>query len=362
MTGGTVNYGPGAQVPGEWLPSLIELLRHHVAVVRVIVAETRGSTPREAGACMLVGESLLVGTIGGGRLEWEAIAAARELLADATTAAQLRKSVLGADLGQCCGGVVSTWLDRFTGADLDLLRAAADAAARGPTVLVSTLMDGRVERRLLRAWDGEEPGPRTPSVIRDDSSGQLIFRERLDRRLPAVWLYGAGHVGQALGRILIELPLRLTWIDSRPELWATPGVRHEPDPVASVSEAPVGAYFLVMTHSHPLDFRLCHEVLQRDDFAWLGVIGSESKAARFRSRLRRDGLDANAVARLVCPIGIEGVRGKWPAVIAVAVAAQIMREITAPRAPPVARAKLRLAPCTEESCSTCGRSRVRVTS
>ena len=361
MSRANVNYGPGTRVSGEWLPSLIELLRHHAAVVRVVVAEARGSTPREAGACMLVGESLVVGTIGGGRLEWEATAAARELLADATTAAQLRKSVLGADLGQCCGGVVSTWLDRFTGVDLDLLRAAADAAARGPAALVSTLMDGRVERRLSCARD-EEPGLYTPSVIRDSSSGRLVLRERLDRRLPAVWLYGAGHVGQALARILSELPLRLTWIDSRPELRAAPGLRHEPDPVASVSEAPAGAYFLVMTHSHPLDFRLCHEVLQRDAFAWLGLIGSESKSARFRSRLRREGLDASAVARLVCPIGIEGVRGKWPAVIAVAVAAQIMREITAPGAPPAARVELRLAPCPEESCSTCGRSRARVLS
>jgi xanthine dehydrogenase accessory factor len=356
-----MNDGHRSQLPGEWPASLIELLRREAAVVRVLVAEARGSTPREAGAFMLVGESLVLGTIGGGRLEWEAIAAARELLTGAASA-QLRRSVLGADLGQCCGGVVCTWLDRFTRADLDLLRAAADAAARGPAMLVSTLRDGRLERRLSRAWDDEGSGSSAPSVVREDASGQLIFRERLDRHLPEVWLYGAGHVGQALARILIELPLRLTWIDSRPELRATAGLRHEPDPVASVSEAPVGAYFLVMTHSHPLDFRLCHEVLQRDDFAWLGLIGSESKSARFRSRLRREGLEAGAVARLVCPIGIEGVRGKWPAVIAVAVAAQVMREISAPGARSSARVKLRLDSCEGENCSTCGRSGTRVTS
>lgn len=357
-----MNDGRGNPLPGEWLPSLIELLRHHAAVVRVVVAEARGSTPREAGACMLVGESLVAGTIGGGRLEWEAVAAARELLADASGAARLRKSVLGAELAQCCGGVVSTWLDRFTGADLDLLRAASDAAARGPAMLVSTLRDGRVGRRLLCASEGERSGLSAPGVTRGDSSGELIFRERLDRRFPAVWLYGAGHVGQALARILTELPLRLTWIDSRSELRATPGVRYEPDPVASVAEAPVGAYVLVMTHSHPLDFRLCHEVLQRNDFAWLGLIGSASKSARFRSRLRRAGLDACAVARLVCPIGIEGVRGKWPAVIALAVAAQIMREISGPGAAPAAHVELQPDPCMEENCSECGRSRTRVSS
>lgn len=357
-----MNDGHGSQLPAEWLPSVIELLRFQVAVVRVVVAEVRGSTPREAGAFMLVGESVIVGTIGGGRLEWEAIAAARELLTGATTAAQIRTSVLGTDLGQCCGGVVCTWLDRFTRADLDLLRAAADTAARGSAVLVSTLSDRRVERRLLRGRDAEESGSGAPRVIRDASSGQVILQEPLDQKFPAVWLYGAGHVGQALARVLVELPVDLTWIDSRPERRAIPGVRFESDPVASVSEAPVGAYFLVMTHSHPLDFRLCQEVLQRDDFAWLGLIGSESKSARFRSRLRREGLDASTVARLVCPIGIEGVRGKWPAVIAVSVAAQIMQETSAPGALPAARLELRLDTCTRQDCSTCEGSRTRANS
>jgi xanthine dehydrogenase accessory factor len=354
--------GWGSPLPGEWLADVIELLRHHAAVVRVVVAEARGSTPREAGAFMLVAGSIVVGSIGGGRLEWEAMAAARELLANATTAAELRKSVLGTDLGQCCGGVVCTWLERFTPADLNLLRAAAAAAAQGPVMLLSTLRDGQVERRLLRSGGGADPTLRGPSVVGDAATGPLIFRERLDRQCPAVWLYGAGHVGQALARIVIGLPLRLTWIDSRPERCATPGVRHEPDPAASVCEAPVGAYFLVMTHSHPLDFRLCREVLRRDEFAWLGLIGSESKSARFRSRLRREGLGARSVARLVCPIGIEGVRGKWPAVIAVAVAAQIMREISAASAPLAPGIGHAFGTCTGDTCSTCERSRTTVAS
>jgi xanthine dehydrogenase accessory factor len=229
-------------------------------------------------------------------------------------------------------------------------------------MLVSTLRDGRVERRLLRAWDAEESGFRAPSVIREESSGRVIFHERLDCQFPAVWLYGAGHVGQALARVLAELPLRLTWIDSRPVLRVIPGVRLEPDPVATVSEAPVGAYFLVMTHSHPLDFRLCQEILRRDDFAWLGLIGSESKSARFRSRLRREGVGSTAIARLVCPIGIEGVRGKWPAVIAVSVAAQILQEISTPVARPTAQVELRLDTCVGEDCFACGRSSTRVNS
>jgi xanthine/CO dehydrogenase XdhC/CoxF family maturation factor len=167
-----------------------------------------------------------------------------------------------------------------------------------------------------------------------NAAGEFTFIERLDDEFPAVWLYGAGHVGQALARILAELPLRLTWIDSRAELFPetlSRGVRflHDADSVATMSEAPVGAYFVVMSHSHPLDFALCHALLERNDFAWLGLIGSASKAARFRSRLRRAGLGADVIGKLVCPIGVDGIESKWPAAIAVAVAAQLMQQISA---------------------------------
>lgn len=367
-------------LPRDWLPTLTELLQREPVVVRIVVAEVRGSAPRDAGAFMLVSAGLVLGTIGGGRLEWEALAAARELLIDASTAARYHKVVLGADLGQCCGGVVGVWLDRFTRDDLSLLMAASAAGARGHAVLCSTLKGTHLERgiRTLTGFDGSPA--RLPCLTRVESSGELSLLERLDSEFPAVWLYGAGHVGRALARILIELPLCLTWIDSRAELRTEAGVRYEPDPVASLSEAPVGAYFLVMTHSHPLDFRLCHEILQRNDFAWLGLIGSASKSARFRSRLRREGIDAQAVARLVCPVGIEGIHSKWPAAIAVAVAAEVMREISSsdrtiparvglpPLREPSQRSErsLHVDPsahaCSQDNCATCGRDRTTVTS
>jgi xanthine dehydrogenase accessory protein XdhC len=186
-----------------------------------------------------------------------------------------------------------------------------------------------VTERLFR-----EPRQRAHPILTRNAAGELTFIERLDDEFPAVWLYGAGHVGQALARILVELPLRLTWIDSRAELFPETlgrGVRilHGADSVATVSEAPVGAYCIVMSHSHPLDFALCHALLERNDFAWLGLIGSASKAARFRSRLRRAGLGADVIGKLVCPIGVDGIESKWPAAIAVAVAAQLMQQISA---------------------------------
>ena len=363
-----------SELPRDWLPAVVEFLEREPEVVRIAIAEVRGSAPRDTGAFMLAGRGGVAGTIGGGRLEWESIAAARELLEDRTSAARFNKVVLGADLGQCCGGVVAVWLERFTRDDLGLLRAARDAAGRGPAILSSTIRGPRVARELLYGEGGDEATDRLlrtprlqarPQVVRN-AAGDVTFLERLDDELPALWLYGAGHVGQALGRMLMELPVRLTWIDSRAELFPASlaqgvRIRREPDSLATVSEAPVGAYFLVMTHSHPLDYALCHAILQRNDFAWLGLIGSASKAARFRSRLRRDGVAAGAIARLVCPIGIDGIESKWPAAIAVAVAAQVMQQISAAvalagsprpgaRSPPAAE----VVTCAAESCATCG--------
>lgn len=382
-------------LPRDWIPTLMRLLERQPVVARVVVTEARGSTPREPGAFMLVGHGCVEGSIGGGRLEWEAIAAARSLLGDPDVPALTNKVVLAADVGQCCGGVVSFWLEKFTRDDLPVLRAAADAGARGAAVLVSEINADVIRRRIVRqearprvqpptlaAASGEiaraasaqvvapiaaalavatsgagaptgsnQAGSATPDtahalnqllsrprqhafpVVLASAPNTLTFLERLDDNLPAVWLYGAGHVGQALARILMELPVRLTWIDSRAELFPPTlpdavRVLQDPDPVATVHEAPVGACFIVMSHSHPLDFDLCHALLERNDFAWLGLIGSDSKAARFRSRLGRTGLGHEVIEKLVCPIGVEGINSKWPAAIAVAVAAQLMQRIS----------------------------------
>jgi xanthine dehydrogenase accessory factor len=325
---------------------LLEFLEREPAVVRIVVAEVRGSTPREPGAFMLVGRDRVAGSIGGGQLEWEAVASARDLLADTAAAARVNKVVLAADVGQCCGGVVSVWLERFTREDLNLLRMASDAGARGSAVLSSTIAGDGVERRVHASPSARPSSEETTDrllcaprhsalpILTRNAAGDLTLIERLDDEFPAVWLYGAGHVGHALARILVDLPLRLTWIDSRAELLPdTIGgggrILRDPDSLATVSEAPVGAYFIVMSHSHPLDYALCHALLERNDFAWLGLIGSLSKAARFRSRLTRAGLGADVIRTLVCPIGVEGIESKWPAAIAVAVAAQLMQQISA---------------------------------
>lgn len=352
-----------------WLPALMAALERDPVVVRVMLAAVRGSAPRESGVSMLVAPHHVEGTIGGGQLEWQAVAAARELLDEATPPARVQRFVLGADLGQCCGGVVEVWMERYTRAGMGLLEAARLAAQRGTVVFMSVTGHGGIERRvicsvsedgrinqLLRTPRGEA-APR----LQRGSAGEVTLLERLDDELPPLWLYGAGHVGQALARILTELPISLTWIDSRAGQFPAqiPGsvrVLRSDAPVDSVATAPADARFLVMTHSHALDYALCRAILGRGDFAFAGVIGSSSKAARFRSRLSRDGVGADRTARLVCPIGIDGIASKWPAAIAVAVAAQVMQDISACMEPGNARRLDQQAAtaCAQASCAGCG--------
>jgi xanthine dehydrogenase accessory factor len=357
--------------PQSWLPTVIARLAQVPAVVRVVIAQVQGSTPREPGAYMLVDSQSLTGTIGGGRLEWEAIEAAREMLQQGTRAARLMNRVLGIDLGQCCGGVVAVWLECFPRASLPQLQSLNERPITGPLVLATATSREGVQHSLSSGSGSgsEEIAARllrlprhqaAPTVLRT-REGDLTFFERLDEEYPAVWLYGAGHVGHALAGMLVQLPLRLFWQDSRAGQFAQGAAEYsrtlpEAELVAAVAQAAPGTYFLVMTHDHGLDYELCRKVLLRNDMAWLGLIGSQSKGARFRSRLRRDGFSPETIERLVCPIGVAGVKSKWPAAIAVAIAAQLMQMLSqcaAPVAAPTPAAGEDS--CGAVDCGNCGR-------
>ncbi len=241
----------------------------------VQVQATRGSVPREAGTRMLVAADAVAGTIGGGHLELRAIAQARAQLASGSATVQDERIALGPALGQCCGGA------------LTLRSAPLDAAA-------------------LAAWPDAAP----------------VF---------TLQLYGAGHVGRAIVRLLATLPCRVAWIDEREDQFpAEPAAahieRHCVEPVhAEVTRAPPGAFYLVLTHSHALDLAITEAVLQRGDFGYLGLIGSATKRARFLQRFAQRGVAAERLARLTCPIGVPGIAGKQPELIAVAVVAQLLQ-------------------------------------
>jgi xanthine dehydrogenase accessory factor len=267
----------------DWLATLVDELRATQApIVRVEVAATRGSAPRDAGASMLVSAHREWGTIGGGHLELVATQTARGLLAAPAGSTRRDRFSLGASLGQCCGGIVELAFQRYDGADLASLEEML--AARGPAV------PGETE----------------------------------------LWLFGAGHVGRALVRMLEDLPFRITWVDSREamlprELPASARALHSPWPAEEVKEMPAGAWALVMTHSHDEDLAICEALLADGRFHWAGVIGSAPKTARFRQKLAQRGFAANAIARLTMPIGIASIAAKEPAAIAVAVAAQLLQ-------------------------------------
>jgi xanthine dehydrogenase accessory factor len=302
---------------------LIEAIEAEGAGALVSLVKVEGSSPRESGARMIVRPSgAFNGTIGGGALEWEALDAARAALAAGRGAVRRRTISLGPDLAQCCGGRVQWLIETFDARDGGELAALAAAERAGPFVAEAIKgPDGRLARKVLAAPAGEgaeiEPLP----------GGGL--RERFVDNATLLYLFGAGHVGRALILALAPLPFRTRWIDPRREVFperapANVAMVHASEPVRELGAAPDGAQVLVMTHSHPLDLAIVSEALRQQRFSFVGLIGSATKRARFLSQMRAAGLSEEALARLVCPIGLPGVEGKEPAVIAAAIAAQLL--------------------------------------
>lgn len=313
-----------------WWQRLPECLAAGREAVLVTVARAEGSTPREPGACLLVETDRCTDTLGGGNLEFEAIDTARRLLAG-ESAQNMVPYTLGPGLRQCCGGAVWLLYERI---------AASAETARRWQVLSQALQQGE---RVLRHWTLSQPVSRWQllragehAATRLESRPELHWQQQIGGQGFAVRLFGAGHVGRALARVLASTEARLQWIDPRPELIESARhiglpLRSCADPVDAVEDAPPGCWFLIMSHSHPLDFELVEAVLRRRDARFCGLIGSETKAARFRHNLRRQGLDAAAIAGLSCPLGIPGIRDKAPATIAISIAAQLLQAVEASR-------------------------------
>ncbi len=265
----------------RFLRRLADSVARDGAATLVTVADTKGSAPREVGAMMAVlADGSYFGTIGGGALEHEAQVLARQLAARGEAVTRRIDRALGPDLGQCCGGRVILDLRVFAGTDADELEGlAGEAAAR-------------------------------------------------DHRQPLV-IFGAGHVGRALTLALAPLPFRITWVDGRqgafpPHVPANAATLKSANPPAEIARAAPGSFVLVLTHDHALDLAITAAALGRPDLPFVGLIGSATKRARFERRLRELGLDETRIASLNCPIGLPGIHGKEPAVIAASVTAQLL--------------------------------------
>jgi xanthine dehydrogenase accessory factor len=247
----------------DWLEALSLLEREGMDSVLVTVLTARGSTPREAGTKMVITQHAVFGTIGGGQLELEATHAARELLVAGNPMPETREYPLGPALNQCCGGFTSLLFEPI----------------------------------LAPSWN--------------------------------IVLFGAGHVGKAIINLLVDLPCRVSWVDTREDAFgfaARSTIRTVSPDRPENFPVPSGAQVLIMTHSHAQDYDVTVACLRRNDLASVGLIGSETKRARFVSRMKRDGVPPTCIDRLRCPIGLPGIEGKLPAEIAIAVVAQLMQE------------------------------------
>ncbi|MBX2806951.1 MAG: xanthine dehydrogenase accessory protein XdhC [Hyphomicrobiales bacterium] len=327
---------------------IAEALKRPGPVIRIVVASIEGSTPREAGAAMLIGEKSTVGTIGGGQLEFEAIAHARTMLPDAEKGSQtpwqrdMRVWPLGPSLGQCCGGSVRVLFELFTDHERADIPALEDAS-----LILRPATDGEPVRILSARREIDDLPLHVARIARDMLSGarnrkaaflparkgqSAWFIEPMQTAAKPLYIYGAGHVGRAIVRTLQDLPFAVRWTDVQADRFPpriSDGVQPiiTSDPAAIASMAPQGAYHLVLTYSHALDLAICRALLSKPDFGFFGLIGSASKRARFIRRLREGGVTKAAIDRLTCPIGIGNLRGKDPATIAISVAAQLIERL-----------------------------------
>jgi len=247
----------------SWQQALARCHEQSDAFTLVTVVGTTGSTPREGGSKMVVTVEDTFDTIGGGKLEYLATQRARELLLLNEPVQQVHHFPLAAEAGQCCGGSMTVLFEVF---------------------------------------------PQTAMKL-------VIF--------------GAGHVAKALVSIVSELDMQVTWVDSRAELFpadVSSGVRCVvvDNPVDYLEQIEPDAHIVIVTHDHALDYELTRGILEQDDFSFLGLIGSDTKAARFRKRLQHDGFDPSAIDRVHCPIGDRKLNGKLPMEVAVSISAQLL--------------------------------------
>ncbi len=285
------------QTPGA---NLLALLDSDTPAVWVFVSEAKGSVPRERGTMMIVSAQQTLGTIGGGHLELKSIEVAHDMLALNMATATRRHFPLGPALGQCCGGNVDVAFVPIYESDRAELMQLQIIEQRGGRYVIDRMLD----------------------------TGEKLVLP-LDFAPWHIWIFGAGHVGRSIVQVLTPLPCLVSWVDGRDAVFP----EELPDNVHVIeSDSPAGAAraiaanadVLVLTHSHALDLDICLELIKRDDLAYIGLIGSGTKAATFRRRFEQRGYAGAEIARISCPIGQTKLKSKHPGIIAVGVAADLI--------------------------------------
>jgi xanthine dehydrogenase accessory factor len=310
----------------RWITELAARVDREGCAVLVTLANATGSTPRESGTAMVVSPGGVFGTIGGGHLEFEAIRVARDALAHSPRPApSLVRFPLAARLGQCCGGVATLAFAVIAQDNRAWLDQALARVHEAQAFDVVTTIAGAHDAQAVLPASGSEDAAR---VVSDAASTRIVHTVVPEDF--TVLVFGNGHVGRALVRVLGVLPARLRWVDERESDFPADipqGVEvvSTDIPASELRDAPRGSLVVITTHDHALDFDLVCAALARDDWRYLGLIGSKSKRNQFEKRLLARGFSAAQVARITCPIGRSvPVRGKHPGAIAVAVAAELL--------------------------------------
>ncbi|MCH7537738.1 MAG: xanthine dehydrogenase accessory protein XdhC [Proteobacteria bacterium] len=322
----------------EWIDELTDLAAAGEPAVLVTVAGIRGSAPREIGAKMIVTATTSIGTIGGGQLEYQSTRVAVGMLNDERTT--LRSFPLGSSMGQCCGGVVEILFEPIVdGMPAWLRDLAALHGQREPAIIatrISTTAPAKLIVTASAVFGAGEVDSELVSKARKLLAGKPVTcRDVQEFYEPVVVpdlniaVFGAGHVGTAVVSALSKLDSNIRWIDSRRDVFrqvpANVSAVETADPALEVAAMPAQSFYLVMTHSHAIDFDVCDRILRRGDAAYCGLIGSLSKRRRFEKRYRQQGMAQSMIDSLICPIGVDGISGKKPAEIAVATAAEILK-------------------------------------
>ena len=297
--------------------------------VLISIIEKKGSVPRGAGTRMLLrNDGSIFGTISGGQLEWTMMQHGTEILSHHNGHYfTLRSQTLGPGIGQCCGGSVTVGLEHISPAYLSKAKEFMELEQNGGfECKVKFSNQGKIIRELVT---GHNSNTNELDLDNNKVHQEKFFIENYNELCRQLTIFGAGHIGQALMLAIAPLPFDVTWVDSRKSIFPKVTPRNfrcivEKEPVNVLANTPDNSFIIITTHSHSLDQEITFAALQDDRFAYVGLIGSESKKASFKNRLLKIGLPESKFNKLVCPIGINGIQSKNPAAIATATAAQLL--------------------------------------
>ena len=322
----------------DWLRELAAVNKNGRAAALVTVADVRGSAPREVGAKMIVTPTEIIGSIGGGQLEHQCARLACKQFKNISQSIMTRRYVLGANCGQCCGGVVDVMFEFLPASRIGWLEKLIEYQENDRPVVIATSTGEALAKYLVTIDECEPEGPiNVVDVARAIlNSGKMacmvgkFLLEPIRKSVFNIVVFGAGHVGAATVDVLSKLDCNIRWIDSRENIFpdvlpANVTAITSADPANEVFLMDSSAFYLVMTHSHPMDLDICDKILRRDDITYCGLIGSQSKRRRFERLLKKQGIPVARLQHLICPIGITGISGKNPAEIALAVGAELLR-------------------------------------